>query len=129
MVATASVTKYQLFIGGAWQDAATGKTFEVINPATLEPIATVPDAGRADRQQAIDLACNAQPAWAEITAAERSRIMRRAFDLLMERQDELGRLITLEEGKPLAEGKTELAYAASFIEWYAEEAKRVYGET
>src|SRR5437588_430367 len=129
MVATSSAMQYKLFVGGEWVDSISGRTFEVINPATLEPVATVPDAGKADMQRAIDLACQAQPAWAAKTAAERAKIMRDAFNMMVERADELARLITLEEGKPLAEARTEVIYAASFIEWFAEEGKRIYGDT
>ncbi len=129
MVATAVSAAYKLFIGGAWSDAASGKTFEVLNPATLEAVATVPDAGRVDMQRAIDAAADSQVEWAGKTAAERSKILMAAAQGMYERSDDLARLITLEEGKPLAESVGEVKYAASFIEWFAEEAKRVYGDT
>ena len=129
MVAIAEKTTYQLFVGGKWSEAGSGKTFEVLNPATLEPIATVPDAGREDMQRAIDAACQAQPDWGETTATERSKILMKAAHLMHERSDTLARLMTMEEGKPLAEARGEIVYAASFIEWFAEEAKRVYGDT
>ena len=129
MVAIAEKTTYKLFIGGEWSGADSGKTFDVLNPATLEPIATVPDAGRADMQRAIDAACQAQPGWGDSTATERSKILMRAAQLMHERSDALARLMTMEEGKPLAEARGEIVYAASFIEWFAEEAKRVYGDT
>src|SRR5947209_8364429 len=129
MVATASATAYKLYIAGEWTGADSGKTFEVVNPATLEPIATVPDAGRAEMQRAIDAAAEAQPAWAERPAIERHKVLKAAAALMIERTEELARLMTAEEGKPLTESRTEVAYAASFIDWFAEEARRVYGET
>ena len=129
MVATAVSAAYKLFIGGEWSDAASGRTFEILNPATLEPVATVPDAGPADMQRAIDAAAESQPDWAGRTAAERSKVLMAAAQGMYARSDELARLITLEEGKPLAEAAGEVKYAASFIEWFAEEAKRVYGDT
>ncbi|HEY8684919.1 MAG TPA: aldehyde dehydrogenase family protein, partial [Chloroflexota bacterium] len=129
MVATAISAAYKLFIGGHWSEAASGKSFEVLNPATLEAVATVPDAGRADMQRAVDAAAGAQEEWAGKTAAERSKILMAAAQGMYERSDELARLITLEEGKPLAEAAGEVKYAASFIEWFSEEAKRVYGDT
>src|SRR5947209_4562324 len=129
MVATASATAYKLYIAGEWTGADSGKTFEVVNPATLETIATVPDAGRAEMQRAIDAAAEAQPAWAERPAAERHKILKAAAALMIERTDDLARLMTSEQGKPLAESRTEIVYAASFIDWFAEEARRVYGET
>ena len=129
VVATAISAAYKLFIGGHWSEAASGKSFEVLNPATLEAVATVPDAGRADMQRAVDAAAGAQEEWAGKTAAERSKILMAAAQGMYERSDELARLITLEEGKPLAEAAGEVKYAASFIEWFSEEAKRVYGDT
>ena len=129
VVATAVSAAYKLFIGGEWSEAASGKTFEVLNPATLEAVATVPDAGKVDMQRAIDAAVDAQDEWAERTAAERSKILMAAAQRMYERSDDLARLITLEEGKPLAESVGEVKYAASFIEWFSEEAKRVYGDT
>jgi succinate-semialdehyde dehydrogenase/glutarate-semialdehyde dehydrogenase len=129
MVATAPPAAYKLFVGGEWTEADSGATFEVVNPATLEPIATVPDGRRSDMQRAVDAAAAAQPQWAARTAPERSRILSAAARGMHERSEHLARLITLEEGKPLAESRAEVAYAASFIEWFAEEAKRVYGDT
>lgn len=129
MVVTATATAYKLFIGGAWSEAASRKTFEVVNPATLEAVATVPDAGKVDMQRAIDAAAGAQVEWARRTAAERSKILMAAAQSMHERSEDLARLITLEEGKPFAESVGEVKYAASFIEWFSEEAKRVYGDT
>src|SRR5947209_14899409 len=129
MVATATATEYKHFVAGHWTEAASRKTFEVINPATLDVIATVPDAGKADMQRAIDAAAAAQASWGNTLAAERSRIMADAARLMHERIEDLARIMTLEEGKPLAESRGEINYAASFIEWYEEEAKRIYGDT
>ena len=120
----------QLFVGGEWVgSAASGGTFDVTNPANNEPIATLPDAGREEMQAAIDAAANAQDEWAATTAAYRAAIMRRAADLMHERKEHLATVMTLEQGKPLAESRAEIAYAASFLEWFADEAKRVYGDT
>ncbi len=129
MVTLAVPSSYKLFVGGEWDDAASGRTFDVYNPATLEVIATVPDAGVTEMQRAIDAACRAQPEWAARTAAERSRVLSGAASAMYEQTEMLARLITEEEGKPLAEARGEVKYAASFIEWFAEEGKRVYGET
>jgi succinate-semialdehyde dehydrogenase/glutarate-semialdehyde dehydrogenase len=129
MVATATGTQYKLFIGGHWTEAASGKTFDVINPATLDVVGAVPDAGKTEMQQAIDAAAAAQPAWGNTLASERSKILADAARLMHEQTDDLAHIMTLEEGKPLAEARAEIKYAASFIEWYAEEAKRVYGDT
>jgi succinate-semialdehyde dehydrogenase / glutarate-semialdehyde dehydrogenase len=116
------------FIGGRWLDAANGATHEVVNPATREPIGTVPDMGVAETRMAIEAASQAFPAWAALTAKERSAILRRWFELLMANQDDLATLMTAEQGKPLAEAKGEIAYGAAFIEWFAEEGKRLYGD-
>ena len=120
--------RQQAYIGGEWIDAGSGKTFAVSNPATGELLAQVADCGVADAQRAIDAAKKAQPDWAAKTAKERAAILKRWFDLMMANQDELGALLTAEQGKPLAEAKGEIAYGASFIEWFAEEGKRVYGD-
>jgi succinate-semialdehyde dehydrogenase / glutarate-semialdehyde dehydrogenase len=115
-------------IGGKWLDAASGATLEVLNPATREPIGTVPDMGATDTRHAIEAAAAAFPAWAALTAKERAAILRRWYELLMANQDDLATLMTAEQGKPLKEAKGEIAYGASFIEWFAEEGKRVYGD-
>ncbi|TCJ19674.1 NAD-dependent succinate-semialdehyde dehydrogenase [Rubrobacter taiwanensis] len=119
----------RIFVGGEWAEAASGKTFEVTNPATGEVIATLPDGGREDMRRAVDAAASAQPEWGESLAAERSAILQRVARTMRERSEELGRIMTLEQGKPLAEARGEIGYAASFLEWFAEEAKRIYGET
>jgi len=125
---TATLLRQQCPIDGAWVDADSGQTLAITNPATGEVIARVPNMGAAETRRAIDAAYVAMPAWAARTAGDRSRILRRFFDLMIENQDALGELLTLEQGKPLREAKGEIAYAASFIEWFAEEAKRVYGD-
>jgi succinate-semialdehyde dehydrogenase / glutarate-semialdehyde dehydrogenase len=116
------------FIGGKWEDAAKGATIEVLNPATREPLGTVPEMGAVETRRAIASAAEALPGWAARTARDRAAILRRWFDLMMANQEDLATLMTAEQGKPLAESKGEIAYAASFIEWFAEEGKRLYGD-
>lgn len=118
----------QAFIGGKWLDAASGATQAVLNPATGEPLGTVPDMGAAETRRAIELARQAFPAWAALAAKERAAILRRWYELLMANQEDLATLMTAEQGKPLAESRGEIAYGASFIEWFAEEGKRLYGD-
>ncbi len=117
------------YLAGEWSDGADGKTFEVFNPARGDVIATVADASRAQVSDAIALSKPAQKAWAARTAKERANILRAWFNLMVENADDLATILTAEQGKPLAEAKGEIIYGASFIEWFAEEAKRVYGET
>jgi succinate-semialdehyde dehydrogenase/glutarate-semialdehyde dehydrogenase len=119
----------QAYIGGHWCDADTGKTLEVNNPATGEILGTVPMMGGAETRRAIEAAKDAFVDWGRKPAKERSILLRRWHDLIMANVEDLGKLMTAEQGKPLAEAKGEVAYAASFIEWFAEEAKRVYGDT
>jgi succinate-semialdehyde dehydrogenase / glutarate-semialdehyde dehydrogenase len=116
------------FIGGNWVDAAGERTLAVVNPATRESIGTVPDMGVADTRRAIEAAAQAFPAWAARTGKERAAILRRWYELLLANQEDLATLMTAEQGKPLAESKGEIAYGASFIEWFAEEGKRLYGD-
>jgi len=116
------------FVGGAWVDAANGATQDVTNPATGEVLGTVPVLGAAETRRAIEAAGAALAAWAARTAKERAAILRRWYELLMANQEDLATLMTAEQGKPLAEAKGEIAYAASFIEWFAEEGKRLYGD-
>ncbi|KUM40059.1 NADP-dependent succinate-semialdehyde dehydrogenase [Pseudomonas sp. EpS/L25] len=125
----ASLFRQQAYVDGAWIDADSGASVKVDNPATGETLGTIPKLGRAETRRAIDAANRALPAWRALTAKERSAKLRRWYELMIENQDDLGRLMTLEQGKPLAEAKGEIAYAASFIEWFAEEAKRIYGDT
>ena len=120
--------RQQCYIDGAWADADSGETLEVTNPATGKALGSIPKMGEAETRRAIEAANAAMPAWRAKTAKERAQILRRWFDLMMENQDDLGRILTAEQGKPLAEAKGEIAYGASFIEWFAEEAKRVYGD-
>jgi len=119
----------QAFVGGDWRDAADGKTFAVTNPARGDDIAQVADLSRAEIAQAIDAGEAARHAWAARTAKDRAQILRKWFDLLMANQEDLAIIMTAEQGKPLVESRGEIAYGASFIEWFAEEAKRVYGQT
>src|SRR5881396_490730 len=117
------------YVNGQWVQAASGQSLNVDNPATGEIIGTVPKLSAAETRQAIEAANRAFPAWSKKTAKERAAILRRWFDLMMANQDDLARLMTLEQGKPLAESKGEVAYAAAFLEWFGEEAKRIYGDT
>jgi len=117
------------YVDGVWIAATAGATIAVDNPATGETIGVVPRLGAADTRRAIDAAARALPAWRKTPAKERARVMRRWFDLMMEHQEDLARLMTTEQGKPLSESRGETAYAASFLEWFGEEAKRVYGDT
>jgi len=116
------------YIDGKWCDADSGKTLPVTNPATGAALGTIPNMGATETRRAIEAAQRAFPAWAAKTAKERANILRRWFDLMMANQEDLAVLMTAEQGKPLAEAKGEIAYAASFIEWFAEEAKRLYGD-
>lgn len=117
------------YVAGEWVDADDGTTFEVLNPARGDVICTVPDLGRAETARAIEAARVAMKEWAARTAKERAQVLRKWFELMMANQDDLGAILTAEMGKPLAEAKGEIAYGASFIEWFGEEAKRIYGET
>ena len=120
--------KTQCYIDGAWLNADNGATVEVTNPANGEVIGTVPQMGKAEADRAVAAAQAALPAWKAKSAKERSQILRKWFDLMMAHQEDLGKILTLEQGKPLAEAKGEIAYGASYIEWYAEEGKRIYGD-
>ncbi len=118
------------YVNGKWVDAAAGgATFEVNNPSTGDVIATLPDLGAAETRQAIDAAYEAQKSWAALTGKERAGVLRRLFDLQMDNVEDLATILTMEMGKPIAESRGEIAYGASFLEWFAEEAKRVYGDT
>jgi len=116
------------FIDGGWSAADNGAILDVTNPATSEKLGSIPNMGAAETRRAIAAAAAALPAWRARTAKERAIIMRRWFDLMTENQEDLATLMTAEQGKPLAESKTEILYAASFIEWFGEEAKRLYGD-
>ena len=117
------------FIDGAWVEPGAHGTIDVDNPATGEVIGSVPRLGRAETRRAIAAAEAAFPSWRAKTAKERAVVMRRWFDLMMANQDDLARLMTIEQGKPITESRGEVAYAAAFLEWFGEEAKRVYGDT
>ncbi|CBJ39627.1 succinate-semialdehyde dehydrogenase I, NADP-dependent [Ralstonia solanacearum CMR15] len=119
----------QAFLAGAWADADDGGTRDVTDPATGRVIGTVPAMGAAETRRAIEAAQAAQRAWRKVTARERAKILRKLADLMLEHQQNLARILTAEQGKPLPEATGEIAYAASFIEWFAEEARRVYGDT
>ncbi|ECI9603265.1 TPA: NADP-dependent succinate-semialdehyde dehydrogenase [Salmonella enterica] len=121
--------RQQALIDGQWRNANCGEMIAVINPASGQRLGNVPKMGADETREAIDAASRALPAWRALTAKERACILRRWFNLMMENQDDLARLMTLEQGKPLAEAKGEISYAASFIEWFAEEGKRIYGDT
>ena len=117
------------YIDGKWSDADDGRTIPVTNPANGEVLGSVPRMGKAETERAIAAADAAFADWRNRTADERSRILYRWYELMMENQEDLGRLMTLEQGKPLPEAKGEIAYAASFLKWFAEEARRAYGDT
>ena len=119
----------EAFIGGQWVSADDGGTLDIINPATGVGIAKVARCGTAETRRAIEAAHAAQVEWRERTVKERSAILRRWFELMMESQEDLAQILTAEQGKPLAEARGEIAYGASYIEWFAEEGKRVYGDT
>ena len=119
----------QALIGGAWCDADNGAAFDVTNPASGERLARVPDMGAAETRRAIEAAEAAWPAWRNRTAKERAAVLRKWFELMLAHSDDLAFLMTGEQGKPYAEAMGEVLYAASFVEWFAEEAKRVYGDT
>jgi len=123
-----SLFRQQCYINGQWVDADSGKTIDVTNPATGEVLGTIPNMGTAETRRAIEAANAAWAGWRKKTAKERANILRKLFNLMMENQEDLAILMTAEQGKPMAESKGEIAYAASFIEWFAEEAKRTYGD-
>ncbi|TVR64787.1 MAG: NADP-dependent succinate-semialdehyde dehydrogenase I, partial [Candidatus Competibacteraceae bacterium] len=121
--------RQQCYVAGSWIDADHGTVAAITNPATGEILGQVPELGAAETRRAIEAAHAALPGWRALTARDRAALLRRWFDLLLEHQEDLAVLMTLEQGKPLAEARGEIAYAASFLEWFAEEGKRVYGDT
>jgi succinate-semialdehyde dehydrogenase/glutarate-semialdehyde dehydrogenase len=123
-----TLLRQQCYVNGAWIDAAGGAKLPVTNPATGEQLGTVPAINAAGAEAAVAAAYKAFPAWAAKTAKERAVILRRWYELIMANQEDLAVLMTAEQGKPLAESRGEIAYAASFVEWFGEEAKRVYGD-
>jgi succinate-semialdehyde dehydrogenase/glutarate-semialdehyde dehydrogenase len=128
MLRDMSLFRQQAFIGGRWEDAPDGKVKQVFNPANGKLIGTIPNLGVEAAKRAIDAANEALPDWRARTAKERAQILRKWFDLMMANQEDLAILMTVEQGKPLVESRGEIAYAASFIEWFAEEGKRAYGD-
>ena len=120
--------RMQCPIGGAWHDADAGTTCQVTDPASGKVLGTVPDMGAAETRRAIEAASAAFPAWAARTARERAQVLHRLYQLMMEHQEDLARLLTAEQGKPLAEARGEIAYSAAYVEWFAEEARRMYGD-
>ena len=124
-----TLVKSQAFVGGAWVDADDGATFPVYDPATGERIADVPRFGANETRRAIEAANAALPAWRATTGKERAALVRRWYELIVEHTEELAHIMTLEQGKPLAEARGEIAMGAGYVEWNAEEAKRIYGDT
>ncbi|MBV6653340.1 MAG: aldehyde dehydrogenase family protein, partial [Mameliella sp.] len=123
-----SLLRNQAYINGEWVSAQNGKTYTVTNPFDNAPLVNVPDMGAEDTKIAIKAANDALPLWRSKTAAERSAILRRWYELQLENQEDLAQLLTTEQGKPLAEARGEIRYGASFVEWFAEEGKRAYGD-
>ena len=124
-----SLLRSQLFIDGTWVDADNGAVMPVFNPATKEKIIDIPNAGVSETRRAIEAADVAFQSWKKVVAKDRSTILKRWFNLIMEHQEDLAQIMTAEQGKPLAESRGEVSYGASFIEWFAEEGRRVYGDT
>ncbi|MDJ0814096.1 MAG: aldehyde dehydrogenase family protein, partial [Woeseiaceae bacterium] len=125
----AALLKTQAYVNGQWADADSGATLPVTNPATGETIADIAKCGTAETRRAIEAAEQAQVEWRARSAKDRAAILRKWFTLMMEHQEDLAQILTAEQGKPLAEARGEIAYGASYIEWFAEEAKRIYGDT
>ncbi|MEZ5571523.1 MAG: NAD-dependent succinate-semialdehyde dehydrogenase [Halioglobus sp.] len=125
----ASLLRSQLYIDGHWVDADNGATVGVFNPATKEEIIAIPNAGAAETRRAIEAADRAFVTWRNVVAKERSAILKRWYALIMQNQEDLAHLMTAEQGKPLAESRGEVAYGAAFVEWFAEEGRRIYGDT
>ena len=125
----AKLFRQACYIDGAWVTARSGATLDVDNPATGEVIGTVPKLGAGETRQAIEAANSAFAEWRKKTAKERAAVLRRWYELMLEHQEDLARLMTIEQGKPLVESRGEVIYAAGFLEWFGEEAKRVYGDT
>ena len=124
----ARLLKTQSYINGQWADADSGETLAVTNPATGEILTQVAKCGTAETRRMIEAAGVAQKSWAKTTAKQRAAALRTWFNLIMENQEDLAHLLTAEQGKPLAEARGEIAYGASYVEWFSEESKRVYGD-
>ncbi|ROZ83004.1 NADP-dependent succinate-semialdehyde dehydrogenase I [Pseudomonas neustonica] len=120
--------RQQAFVNGSWCEADSGARTEIFNPANGERLGSVPNMGAAETRRAIEAAQQAQQAWRERTAKERAQVLRKWFELMLQHQEDLARIMTAEQGKPLTEARGEVAYAASFLEWFGEEAKRIYGD-
>ncbi|MEO8225277.1 MAG: NAD-dependent succinate-semialdehyde dehydrogenase, partial [Gammaproteobacteria bacterium] len=127
-LADPTLLRTRAYVAGEWIAASGGKTIPVVNPATGEPLCTVPDCGAAETRRAIEAAAAALSAWRARPARERAGLLRKLHDLLFAHQEDLARLMTAEQGKPLTEARGEIAYSAGFLEWFGEEAKRVYGD-
>lgn len=123
-----SLLRKQSYVDGQWIDADSGNTFDIKNPATGEVVASIADLGADETRRAIEAADKAWPAWRDQTVKERAKILRRWYDLIIDNADDLAKILTVEQGKPLKEAKTEIVYGANYIEWFSEEAKRVYGD-
>ncbi|MBT8067752.1 MAG: aldehyde dehydrogenase family protein, partial [Gammaproteobacteria bacterium] len=123
------LVKTSAYIDGQWTKADSGETFDVLNPANGEVIASVAKCRAAETRRAIQAAEKAQIEWRRKSAKERAALLRNWFNLMMDAQEDLAQILTAEQGKPLAEARGEIAYGASYIEWFAEEAKRIYGDT
>lgn len=123
-----SLLRQHAYVNGQWCEADSNARTSIFNPATAERVGSVPNMGRSETRRAIAAAQAAQPAWRALTAKERANCLRRWYQLVMQNQEDLARIMTAEQGKPLTEARGEIAYAASFIEWFAEEAKRAYGD-
>ena len=128
LLGDATLFREQCYVGGDWMDADSGDSFEVTDPATGRAIGSVPAFGTAETRRAIETANEAYPGWRALTAKERANVLRRWYELMLEHQEDLAVIMTAEQGKPLAESRGEILYGASFIEWFAEEAKRAYGD-
>jgi succinate-semialdehyde dehydrogenase / glutarate-semialdehyde dehydrogenase len=124
-----SLLKDQTYINGKWVGAKSGKTFEVFDPASGKLIGTMPEMNKEDIEAAIEAAAAALPEFRKTTGRQRSKWLRKWYDLMMENADDIAKLITWENGKPMADAKGEVTYAANFFEWFSEEAPRVYGDT
>jgi succinate-semialdehyde dehydrogenase / glutarate-semialdehyde dehydrogenase len=126
--ATASTTKQRMFIDGKWCDADDGRTLTVINPATEEGVADVAYGGRKETHRAVEAAARAMPGWQKLTSWDRAKVLKKTAELMRERVDAIARMLTMEQGKPLAEAKAEVLHSADTFEWFGEEGKRAYGE-
>ena len=124
-----SLFKTQSYVNGQWIDAQSGKTFSVENPATGKSIGTMPEMDKADTEKAVEAAAAALPSYRQTTGRQRARMLRKWYQLMMDNQEDIAKLITWENGKPLGDARGEAVYAANFFEWFSEEAPRNYGDT